>query len=621
MKKLIYTLCLFTGMAISSCEDWLARDPLDQIADVNLTYTADECKLYVNQFYTSFWGSPNNYIYHIDRGSDNLLSDNYQDNKDLIEGLLQVPSSGEGWGTTEWGKIRSVNFLLDNCDKSPEPEKARKYIGEAYFFRAMLYYEQFLRKFGGAPWIDKTLDLESGELYGPRLKRHELADKILNDMDDAIDRLPTYSQQETGRVSKEAAMLYKARIALFEATWEKYHAGTPFAGEGNVQAYMEEAARMAKLVIDSQLFDLDNMGVEDGYHTLFNRWDYSSSKEIMLWKKFDRSLGFWHNDNRNPGRNGAGVGLTRALVDSYLCISEDGTQALPISLAENYAGDTNLLNVVANRDPRLAQTMFTPGRPRTINGKDTTVVFIKPNITLSGVEKCSTGYELAKGADPDANEQETISGSIKGSIIFRYAEALLIYAEARAELGNITQNDLDITINKLRDRVGMPHLTLSVGYTDPKGDFTAARGYEGVPVSNLLQEIRRERRIELACEGYRHDDLKRWRAHHLWNHDRIQGANAAQFENLDWLVKYFQNDFHIPAAINKADFMEKVGHWSPERNQDNYWVDSEGYFEPYQRHIPDGHFHFDPTKAYLQPIPTEQLVLNPDLKQNPGWEK
>ena len=99
MKKLIYTLCLFTGMAISSCEDWLARDPLDQIADVNLTYTADECKLYVNQFYTSFWGSPNNYIYHIDRGSDNLLSDNYQDNKDLIEGLHQVPSSGEGWGT------------------------------------------------------------------------------------------------------------------------------------------------------------------------------------------------------------------------------------------------------------------------------------------------------------------------------------------------------------------------------------------------------------------------------------------------------------------------------------------------------------------------------------------
>lgn len=109
----------------------------------------------------------------------------------------------------------------------------------------MLYYEQFLRKFGGAPWIDTTLGLESGELYAPRLKRNELADKILNDMDEAINRLPTYSQQENGRISKEAAMLYKARIALFEATWEKYHAATPFAGEGNVQAYMEEAAKMA----------------------------------------------------------------------------------------------------------------------------------------------------------------------------------------------------------------------------------------------------------------------------------------------------------------------------------------------------------------------------------------
>lgn len=93
-------------------------------------------------------------------------------------------------------------------------------------------------------------------------------------------------------------------------------------------------------------------------------------------EKFDRSQGFWHNDNRNPGRNGAGVGLTRGLVDSYLCISEDGTQALPISLAETYAGDANLLELVVNRDPRLSQTMYIPGRPRTINGKDTTVILL-----------------------------------------------------------------------------------------------------------------------------------------------------------------------------------------------------------------------------------------------------
>lgn len=620
MKKLIYTFCLFISMVLSSCEDWLVKDPLNQITDVNLTYTADECKLYVNQFYTSFWGSPNSYIYHVDKGSDNLLSFSYSDNKDLIEGLHVVPSSGEGWGTTEWGKIRSVNFLLNNYKQSPELDKAEKYIGEAHFFRAMLYYEQFLKKFGGVPWIETALGLDSENLYTPRLKRHELADKILGDLDDAINRLPSQNLQEPGRISKEVAMLYKARIALFEGTWEKYHAQTVFAGEGNIQKYMEEAAKMSLLVLKSGFFDLDNMNVEDGYHTLFNRRTYSNSKEIMLWKEFDRSLGLWHNDNRNPGRNGAGVGLPRSLVDAYLCVDTDG-KAKPIHVASNYQGDDNLLTVIANRDPRLAQTMFVPGRARTINGKDVSIIFTKSNINLSDVEKCSTGYELAKGADPDANEQETVPGSVKASIIFRYAEALLVYAEARAELEMITQEDLDMTINKLRDRVGMPHLTLEVGYTDPNGDFAVARGYEGVPVSNLLQEIRRERRIELACEGYRHDDLKRWRAHHLWNFGRIQGAKTTQFKNLSWLVEYFNNQ-QIPSGINREEFMNNLGKWVPECTEgDNYWTDSEGYSEPYQRNIPDGHFHFDPEKSYLMPIPTEQLVLNPELKQNPGWEK
>lgn len=619
MKNIIFLIC--ASLIFTACEDWLTKEPLDQISDRELSYTAEECKLYVNQFYTSFWGSPNSYIYHIDKGSDNLLSYNYSDNKDLIEGLHVVPSTGEGWGTTEWGKIRSVNFLLCNWQASPEPESAKKYIGEAYFFRAMLYFEQFLKKFGGAPWVESILSLESEELYAPRLERNELADKILGDLDQAIEWLPSFSEQEKGRVSKEVAMLYKARIALFEGTWEKYHANTVFAGKGDVKKYIETAAEVSFAVIESGLFDLDNMQVKDGYHLLFNQWDYSESKEIMLWKEFNRSLGIWHGDNRNPGRNGAGVGLTRSLVDSYLCIDTDG-KAKPISLASNYQGDENLLTVVANRDPRLAQTMFIPGRPRTISGNDTLVVFTKPNINLSDVEKCSTGYELAKGADSDANEQETVTGSIKASIIFRYAEALLIYAEAKAELGTITQNDLDITINKLRDRVNMPHLTVDVGYVDPKGDFTAARGYDGVPVSNLLQEIRRERRVELACEGYRHDDLKRWRAHHLWNFDRIQGAKTEQFKDLSWLVEYFEQH-PAPNSISggQEEFMRNLEIWVPECTEgSNFWTDEEGYFEPYQRNISDGHFHFDPNKSYLQPIPTEQLVLNPNLKQNPGWE-
>jgi len=257
-----------------------------------------------------------------------------------------------------------------------------------------------------------------------------------------------------------------------------------------------------------------------------------------------------------------------------------------------------------------------------MNNTDTTIIFVKPDINLSDVEKNSTGYELAKGADSNYDEQHQLSGSIKGLIIFRYAEALLIYAEARAELNELTQADLDKTINLLRNRVKMPHLTLDPGYTDPQGQFTAYWKYDGVPVSNILAEVRRERRIELACEGYRHDDLNRWRAFHYLNNRLIQGAKIAQFLNLKWLQDFFET-FPVPRHINGGltFFLNNtVPIWTPAIIlNNNYWVDSEGYFAPFQRNIPGGYFTFDKGKGYLRPINPEQLVLNKSLVQNPGW--
>jgi hypothetical protein len=298
-------------------------------------------------------------------------------------------------------------------------------------------------------------------------------------------------------------------------------------------------------------------------------------------------------------------------------------KAKPVGVASNYQGDENLLKVIANRDPRLTQTMYAPGRPRTVqNGKDTTVIFTKPSVNRSDSEKCATGYEFCKNLDTDHDHQLTVSSGETCTPIFRYAEALLIYAEAKAELGELTQSDLDRSINLLRDRVGMPHLSLDPGYTDPKGEFTAARGYDGVQVSNILQEIRRERRVELACEGFRYNDLKRWRAHHLWNHDRIQGCKTAQFQDLTWLIDFFKT-YPVPAGINGGydEFMNvTVAQWIPECIEgNNYWTDDEGYFAPYQKWIPDGYFKFDPNKAYLLPIPTDQLTVNDKLVQNPGW--
>ena len=622
MKAIHITILAIASVSFISCSDLLNKEPLSMISISGLTYSQQECQEYVNQFYSvlrgPFVSRDDGESY--DLGTDNLLSVNYQNNKELIAGLLTVPATGGGWGTNEWGRIRTLNFFLDNYTSSKELANVEKYAGEARFFRAYLFFEQFLKRFGSVPWIEHTTYPNSEDLYAKPLSRTELADKILADLDWAIDKLPSFSVQSKGRISKEVAQLYKARVALFEGTWEKYQAGTPFAGTGDPNNYFKIARDAANAVISSNLFSLDNIGTgtKDGYFNLFNRTNYSSSKEVMLWKERNATLGIVTNWDQDAAPTGNGCGLTRRLVDSYLC-----TDGKPIALSSLYKGDDNYLTVAENRDPRLRQTLYMPGQVRIImNGKDSIVVFTKPSIDLAETRKCSTGYELAKGSSPDYTQQ-IFNACALATIFFRYAEALLIYAEAKVELGEITQSDLDISINKIRDRAGMPHLAVGVGYTDPNGDFSASRGYTGVPVSNLLQEIRRERRVELAMEGFRYDDIKRWRAHHLLNSDKIQGAKTAQFTNLQWLKDYFMTH-GAPSSISGGwdNFINNtVPNWSTTVAEGvNFWTDSEGYFEPYRNFIPSQHFAFDPGKNYLWPIPTQELVLNKNLVQNPGWK-
>jgi len=617
--KTQYILGLITTTLLCGCADFLDKEPLSQITTSGLVYSASECKEYVNQFYGVLDGP---FIHRddglaYDLGTDNLLSVNYQNNQDLIDGLRTVPSAGGGWGTNEWGRIRTINYLLDNYTVTTELDEVQKYIAEARFFRAYLYFEQFLKKFGGVPWIDKTMYPSSGELYSKPLLRNELADKIIEDLDWAIEYLPSFPSQSNGRVSKEVALALKSRVALYEGTWEKYHAGTPYAGQGDCNVYFQQAVDAASKIISTGIFDIDNIGVPDGYFKLFNQTSYSDSKEVMLWKERSVAYNVTTNWDQDASTSGNGCGLTRRMVDSYLC-----TDGKPIALSPLYKGDDTYLSVIENRDPRLSQSMFTPGRARVImNGNEQIVVFTKPSIDLAETRKCSTGYELLKGSSP-IYEQQLFNNCTLATIFFRYGEVLLNYAEAAAELGILQQSDLDRTINRLRDRVGMPHMTINIDYSDPDGDFTSSRGYSGVPVSNLLQEIRRERRVELAFEGFRYDDIKRWRAHHLLNNDKIQGAKTAQFTDLNWLVEWFiQNG--APSSISGGwdNFINNtVPKWSTDVAEGvNYWTDEEGYFDPYHDFIPSQHFSFNPDKSYLWPIPTQELLLNDNLKQNPGW--
>lgn len=576
MKNILLIYFFACCCILASCDKFLDRPPLNQITDKEMSFTATEMKLYSNQFYTSLPGwQPNEYsggIFWGDLSSDNMIHGSYNNNPQ-ISGTITVPSSGNGW---DWSKIRAVNYFLANYQVTKEPlNSVNTYIGEMYFWHAWFYFGM-MKSFGDLPWYNRPLQTnDSTALTAPRLKRNIVTDSILADLDRAITLLVASGKEEPQRINKGVALAFKTRVALYEGTWEKYHAGTPFGvASADPARYFRAAASAAEQLMTAGYYSISSFAGDPnfGYWHLFNQKDLSSNKEMILWKKYDKALGLTHFAQNMLAYEGSNTGISKTLIESYLA-----TDGLPIALSPLYKGDDSLRGLVQNRDPRLRQTIVVPGHPRRIVNGDT-VRFAEPDINLPGFAKNTSGYQLFKGIAPDDADG---TGAVTASIIFRYAEVLLNYAEAKAELGEATQDVLDKTINVLRDRVSMPHLTVAVGFTDPNWEFPT--------LSPLLNEIRRERKVELAVEGYRYDDLLRWRAHHLIKRP-LMGAKYNQFVG---------KPFNPPLA--------------------GILVSSDGYIFPYKNTPAANGWQFDPNKHYLLPIPSNELVLNPKLQQNPGY--
>lgn len=572
-----------TSSLLYSCK--MDEMPQDRIGDNDFWKSTSEARLYVNNFYNNYLQHDNQayftlgiYSKDADQGSDNMVR--FQYNQNDLNGERTLPASdGTNWN---WTDIRNVNYFLTNYHRIQENfENYKKYVGEAYFFKSLLYFEK-LKKYGDLPWYDKVLNInDTEELNKERESRHNIAHRILADLDKAIEYLPNKGTAEAFRINKQVAQLLKARIALYEGTWEKYHAGTPFGVAGKDGSdFLQIAATTADAVIASGRYDLDNVGVANGYWRLFNQTDYSQSKEIMLWRRYSPSDGVFTRWAAYM-RYGTGRGITKSLVDSYLC-----TDGEPISSSSLYQGDASLVSVVTNRDPRLNQTIRVNDGEHYITTPN--VPFKYPAFYAGANEdKNVTGYELHKGHNTDYAQQQTGTGS-QGFIYFRYAEALLISAEAKAELGTITQNDVDNTINKLRARVGMPNLEIGAITPDPKWQFPS--------LSPIINEIRRERRVELALEGYRHDDIWRWAAaDELIVGWKPKGAKKAQFASL------------VDGSFTTAMY-------------DALQTDADGYIEPFKNvdALSSG-YKFNINRDYLLPIPQDQVTLNKKLTQNPGW--
>lgn len=580
MKFLNLIFFGFIILSLTSCKEHLDRFPLDEISTVDYWKTVNDLELYVNQFYPTVFpvsGSDRyEFIFEEDRdGNDMAFALAYP----RLLGSRVVPGSG-GW---DYSSIRALNIFLANYQTvDAEFEDYQRFVGEAHFFRAKLYFD-LVKEYGAVPLITEPLNTNSEGLYAPRTPRNEVIDYILSELDLAIEYLPSEITEDRTRLSRGIALLFKSRVALYEGTWEKYHAGSVFGvSNPDPDRYFSQAVEASETLINSGAYSIHNTGNPDWDYFMFGEVDYSNHSEVLLWKKYDVSLGLGHARMFQTARGlSGGAGLTKSLIDSYLCT--DGHPIFQSSGEKNvlYQGDDNLQLVVENRDLRMKQTVFTPGFPLQISEGDTTV-FNRPVVELPAHTKNTTGYQICKtlNFDPVHHASQTTSGvGYTGWIIMRYAEALLIYAEAKAELGIITQNDLDKSINLLRTRVSMPDLVISEIQVDPNWDFPE--------LSPVINEIRRERRIELVAEGFRWDDIARWAA-------------------ADELIT---NQRPLGAKFNNVNY--------PNLSAENFNL-TDGYFDPLKDQLPNG-YGFNLQRDYLSPVSTEELTLNEALTQNPGW--
>lgn len=607
---------LFVAMALTlaACSGFLDQGPLTSPSSD--TYLSSESQLfsYVNGLYSAL-PSLSQYgagVRAVEKNSDNILSEKYDPR---INGELTSFDGYADWSSA-YQNLRDVNYFLEFCQipQSRQTENIRSLIGEVYFLRAWWHFT-LLRKFGNIPLMDGFWDSDATleGLQIPAAKRKDAAVFILSDLDKAISLLHTRDVYSGLRISREAALILAMNVSLYEGSWERYHSADVFAAEdadpdffyGKVLVYGDELFRTMPPDKGLNTVENDPFGALDGgeaFAHLFNQKDYSAVPEAVFWKKYDVSKGVQHSLTGLLGSgsvdNEAAAGLTKSLVDSYL--NEDGT---PINPSDARFKDFNA--TFTGRDRRLTETVMSTGhkfrstsitRPMKVAEyifDDTSDEALRHNASINpprfngdGSSRNITGYHTALGVDTTY-----VNSSFwdTGLVIIRYPEALLAYAEAAEELGRCTEEVLSKTIRLLRERAG-------VAWKSPSADpYFTDYGY---PLTPNMQEIRRERRTELALQGFRQDDILRWRGHKVISGQRGRGAYMGK----DGIL-YKSYNINEPTVVEALEMLN---------------VDAEGWLDPLEDKLPSG-YGFRPDRDYLMPIPPDDLTLDTELEQYPGW--
>lgn len=548
MSNIRFVLYLILLLSMFNCN--LDKLPMDQISDAVFWKKSSDFELASNDFYFSLMEA-NQYI---DMNSDIAYGSG---SNDVSDGSYLAPVNSDEWDIP-WKYIQSTSYLLRKAEESGLSDmEIGRWKGEAYFFRAYNYWK-LIKFYGGVPLITIPLNTSSDELYTPRSTQAEIVDFIFDDLDKAIDMLPLQSglnNSELGRVTKGAALALKARVALYEGTWQKYHGGT------DSEKYLQVAIESSQAVINSGEYELFREKGNLSYKYL-HILEGDDSKEVILARRYYK-LRATHNWTREL-LLGSMV-PTKNLADMYLC-----TDGLPIDKSSLFQGFETQKSEFENRDSRMEQTFVVPGSEIFSEGGGWTTV--EPGFV--GNNSTRTGYMIRKFMDETLDAVQFIGEYDFKE--FRYAEVLLIFAEAVYEKnGFISDDQLNISINDLRSRANMPPLT---------NTFVSSHNL------NMLEEIRRERTVELAFEGYRRDDLRRW--------GTAVNILPMAIRGVKFMGTEYQRKF--PNLVIGKDIQ----------------VDEDGFIVVQ----PSTARKFEVPKHWLTPLPLQQVQLsNGTLKQNPGW--
>ena len=673
IKNLLLSAAVSTAaLGLTSCNDLLDMKPISQITPGAYYQNADQLAAYLNNYYDSYlqmpysgsmshsWGQWNEGkaksdwdtdIYCWGGGNTQLFANNHWE---VSSGkVLQGHYNG----------VRVYNYFINTVKKQIEngtltaSEEVNNYLGEAYFFRALVYF-RMMALYGDLPVITEVLPDENEAIVenSKRTPRNEVARFILSDLDKAIEMCYPRSKFNGQRVNREAALLIKSRVALFEGTFEKYHRGSgrvpgdanwpgakmaynqgkTFNQEAEVKFFLSEAMKAAQEVADNAELAENNHKIDpvygdkdawNPYFNLFSQPSLANVQEALMWKQYNKDLGFYHLTGHSMV-TGQNTGFTRSFIQTFLM-----KNGLPIYANNSgYHGDVKLNDVKADRDERLQLFMWgettptycDPNMTGVKEGEPLPIYLPEPNVEESkyadhitntdASTRCITGYQQRKYYTYDAEQTRYSEQSTTNACpIMRSAEALLNYMEADYELNGRLDSKSQSYWKTLRTRAGVDtDFQKTIDATDLSQEMDFGR-YSGTKlVDKTLYNIRRERVTELFSEGLRFADLVRWRSfdNMLTTKWVPEGCNF-----WDNMYKYYSPDIKCNGETDAVVSAKSLGK----------------YLRPYSKNMQDANELKDGYNwheaYYLYPIgvtdirtaSADRSIENSNLYQNPYW--